>query len=196
MTAITTMPMDAAAGLPARHAITVDEYLRMGEARILAPNGRYELIAGEIIDMPPIGPPHASKTNRLIDRLTGAVRGRAIVSAQNPVILGDLSAPQPDLAVLRYRDDYYATAHPGPNDVLLLIEVADTSLTHDRTIKLPLYARFRIPEVWIIDLQGGHLDVHRAPDGECYSCRFRVSELSQVEVAALPECAIDCRGLF
>jgi Uma2 family endonuclease len=197
MTAITTMQGDASlCGLPARHAITVDEYLRMGEAGVLAPDGRYELIAGEIIDMPPIGPAHASKTNRLVDLFTAAVRGRAIVSAQNPVILGDLSAPQPDLALLRYRDDYYAEAHPGPADVLLLIEIADSSLSHDRETKLPLYARFQIPEVWLIDLQGGHLDVHRAPGGGRYRARFRVTDLSHVEVASVPDLVLDCRDLF
>ena len=123
---------------PSRHPITVGENFRMGEAGILTPDTRCELIEGEIVDMAPIGPPHARKTNRLADRLSAAVRGKAIVSARNPVVLDDLSAPQPDLALLRCRDDYYAQVHPGPSDVLLLIEVADTSLAHDRDTKLPL----------------------------------------------------------
>lgn len=182
--------------LPVRHAITVDEYLRMGAAGILAPDARCELIEGEIIDRPPIGPAHASRTNRLVEILTLAVRGKAIVSTQNPIILGDLSAPQPDLALLRYREDYYAQAHPAAADILLLIEVADTSLPHDRNTKLPLYARFQIPEVWIIDIRGGHLDVHRTPDAERYTCQFRVTDLSRVDVAALPELVLDCSGLF
>jgi Uma2 family endonuclease len=181
---------------PSRHPITVSEYFRMGEAGVLDPETRCELVEGEIIDMPPIGPPHASKINRLADLLTAAVRGRAIVSAQNPVILGDLSAPQPDLALLRYRDDYYSQAHPQPADILLLIEVADTSLAHDRDIKLPLYARFQVPEVWIVDIPGRHLDVHREPDGARYTHQFRASDLSRIEVASLPGLLLDLRGLF
>lgn len=181
---------------PTRHPMTVGEYLRMGDAGVLGPDARCELIEGEIIDMPPIGPLNASKTNRLAALLADATRGKAIVSAQNPLALGDLSAPQPDLALLRYREDYYAAAHPGPLDVLLLIEVADTSLVYDRETKLPLYARFQIPEVWIVDIPGGHLDVHRDPDGARYTHQFRVSDLSCIEIAILPGLALDLRGLF
>ena len=181
---------------PTRHRITVGEYFRMGEAGVLGPDARCELIEGEIIDMPPIGPPHASKTNRLAGLLAEAVHGKAIVSVQNPIVLGDLSVPQPDLALLRYQDTYYAEAHPGPADIVLLIEVADTSLAHDRDTKLPLYARFQIPEVWIVDIPGRHLDVHREPDGAHYTHQFRVSDLSRVEIAALPGLALDLRGLF
>lgn len=181
---------------PRRHPITVGEYFRMGETGVLDPQARVELIEGEIIDMPPIGAPHASKTNRLIDLLTAAVRGRAIVSAQNPVILGDLSAPEPDLALLRYRDDYYAQAHPRPQDILLIIEVADSSLGHDRNNKLPLYARFQVPEVWIVDIPGRHLDIHRDPEGGRYTQQFRVRDLSRVEIGVLPGRALDLRALF
>jgi Uma2 family endonuclease len=181
---------------PTRHPITLGEYVRMGEAGVLGPDVRCELIEGEIIDMSPIGPPHASKSNRLAELLFEAARGKAIVSAQNPVVLGDLSAPQPDLALLRPRDDYYAQAHPGPADILLLIEVADTSLAYDRDTKLPLYARFQVPEVWIVDIAGRHLDIHREPEGTRYTHQFRASDLSRVEVAALPGLVVDLRGLF
>lgn len=181
---------------PNRHRITVGEYFRMGEAGVLDPDARCELIEGEIIDMSPTGPPHASATNRLAALLADAVRGRAIVSAQNPLVLGDLSAPQPDLALLRHRDDYYARAHPGPADTLLLIEVSDTSLAHDRDTKLPLYARFLIPEVWIVDISGCHLDIHREPDGTRCTLQLRASDLSRIGIAALPELVLDLRGLF
>ncbi len=107
-----------AVAVPRRHPITVTEYFRMGETGILDPQARVELIEGEIVDMPPIGAPHASKTNRLLDLLSAAVRGQAIVSAQNPVILGELSAPEPDLALLRYRDDYYVQAHSKVDQAL------------------------------------------------------------------------------
>jgi len=182
--------------VPSRHAITVAEYFRMGEAGVLDPDIRCELIEGEIVDMPPIGPSHASKTNRLNSILAGALRGRAIVSAQNPVVLGGLSAPQPDLALLRDREDYYAEAHPGPGDILLLVEVADSSLAHDRNTKLPLYARFSIPEVWIIDVAGGHLDVHRDPDGPLYTHRFRPADLSRIGLVAFPDLVLDLSTLF
>jgi Uma2 family endonuclease len=183
-------------GGPSRHPITVGEYFRMGEASILGPDVRCELIEGEIIDMPPIGPPHASKTARLADVLSAALRGEAIVWTQNPIVLGGLSAPQPDLALLRYRDDYYAQAHPEPADILLLIEVADTSLAHDRDTKLPLYARFQIPEVWIVDIPGRHLDIHREPDEARYTHQFRVSDLSRVEIASFPGLVLDLSGLL
>lgn len=197
MTALTAESASSfSAGLPTKHAISVDEYLRMGEAGILALDRRCELIEGDIIDMPPIGPSHASKTNRLVDRLTEAVRGRTIVSPQNPILLGDLSAPQPDLALLRYRGDYYAQAHPGASDVLLLIEIAETSLSYDRDIKLPLYARFQVPEVWIIDSRGGCLDSYQEPDSAGYARQLRVRDLSRVGIAALPDILLDLRVLF
>jgi len=181
---------------PRRHPITVSEYFRMGETGVLDPDARVELIEGDLIDMPPIGPIHAGKTNRLNHLLTTAVGDAAIVSTQNPVVLGRLTAPQPDLALLRYRADYYEQTHPGPDDCLLLIEVAETSLAHDRRIKLPLYARFRIPEVWIIDCPGRHLDIHQDPDEGRYTRRLRVADLSRVEIAALPGVLLDLRTLF
>ncbi len=195
-TANATRAEPAPALCPSRHPITVGEYFRMGEAGVLDPDARCELIEGEIIDMRPIGPLHASKTNRLTDLLTEAVRGKAILSAQNPVVLGDLSAPQPDLSLLRYCDDYYAQAHPGPDDILLLVEVADTSLAHDRNTKLPLYARYLVPEVWIIGIPGRHLDVHREPDGTRYTRQFRASDLSRMEIAAQSGLVLDLHTLF
>ncbi|WP_295435690.1 Uma2 family endonuclease [uncultured Thiodictyon sp.] len=181
---------------PKRHAITVNEYFRMGETGVLGPDARVELIEGDLIDMPPIGPIHAGKTNRLNRLLTTAVGAQAIVSTQNPVVLGRLTAPQPDLALLRYRDDYYELTHPGPEDCLLLIEVSESSLAHDRRTKLPLYARFRIPEVWIIDCPGRHFDVHLDPEEGRYTRRLRVTDLSRVEIAALPGVVLDLRTLF
>jgi Uma2 family endonuclease len=146
--------------------------------------------------MSPIGPPHASKTNRLNRIFADTFGSRVIVSVQNPIQLGDLSAPQPDLVLLRPREDFYGTAHPGANDVLLVVEVADSSLSHDRDRKLPLYARFGIPEVWLIDVAGRHLEVHRDPDGGRYTTQFRVRDLSRVEVVALPGAVLDLRSLF
>ena len=156
--------MDDADLVLTRHKLTVDDYYRMADAGILTSDDRVELIDGEIIDMPPIGQDHAGTVNRLAEALFQAFAGRAIVSTQNPIRLDDLSEPQPDFAVLRRRADFYTTGErPGSDDVLLLIEVADSSLRFDRTVKLPLYARAGIPEVWIVDLRRRVVDVHRAP---------------------------------
>jgi Uma2 family endonuclease len=181
---------------PKRHPITVREYLRMGETGVLDPDARIELIEGELFDMPPIGPPHSSRVNRLIRLFSQAVGDAAIVSAQNPLVLGDLSAPQPDVALLRWREDFYEEAHPGPEDILVLVEVADSTLAHDRDRKLPLYARFAVPEVWLVDVAGSHLDVYRKPEEGAYTTRFRVHDLAHVGVAALPGVELDLRSLF
>jgi len=181
---------------PRRHPITVQEYFRMGETGVLAPDARIELLEGEIIDMMPIGPPHASLVTRINRLLERAVEDAALVSPQNPITLGERSAPQPDIALLRPRDDFYASAHPGPADILLLVEVADSSLAYDRDEKLPVYARFRIPEVWIIDIRGGHLDIHRDPDGERYTTQWRASDLSGIGIAELPDIRMDLGTLF
>ena len=135
-----------------RWQFTADDYERMITAGILAEDDRVELIDGEVIAMSPIGPPHAAIVNRLNALLNRRFAGAAIVSVQNPIRLNDYSEPQPDLAVLRPRDDFYAQSHPTASDILLLVEVADTSLAYDRTEKLPRYAQESIPEVWLVDL--------------------------------------------
>lgn len=184
-----------AAQLPMRHPITVREYLRMAETGVLDPEARIELIEGELFDMPPIGPPHSSRVKRFIRLFSQAVGDAAIVSAQDPVVLGDLSAPQPDVALLRWREDFYEQAHPGPGDILLLVEVADSTLAHDRDRKLPLYARFGVPEVWLVDVAGKHLDVFRDPQEGAYTTRFRVHDLAHVGITALPKLELDLRSL-
>ena len=136
----------------ARRYFTVDEYHRMGEAGIFSEDDRVELLEGEILMMSPIGSRHVASVNRLLMDLTNLLRGRAIVSVQNPVVLNDFSEPEPDIAILRRRDDFYAEAHPTAAEVLLIIEVADTSVAYDHDIKLPAYARSAVPEVWIVDL--------------------------------------------
>jgi Uma2 family endonuclease len=138
--------------LPHKHRLTRDEYYRMAETGILAPDARVELVEGEIIDMAPIGSPHAARVSRLAKIFTLALAERAIVNVQNPLVLNEYSEPEPDITVLRYREDFYAGGHPRPEDVLLVIEVADTSLQYDRDVKLPLYAAHGIPEYWLVDL--------------------------------------------
>ena len=162
--------MNEIATLPARHKIDVDSYYRMAELGILRREDRVELIEGDIIDMAPIGQDHEASVIGMTHALVRACGDRALVSTQNSVRLGKWSAPQPDFAVLRYRDDYYRTGdRAGPQDVLLLIEVADSSLHFDRTVKLPLYARSNIAEVWIVDLKTRVLATYREPGADGYA---------------------------
>src|SRR6266581_3181743 len=133
----------------AQHRFSVGEYYRMAEAGILHPDARVELLDGRIIDMSPIGPFHGGVTKRLIRFFTALAKGRWIVSAQDPVHLDEYSEPQPDLMLLKPDADDYTSRHPRPEDVLLLVEVPDTTLAFDREQKLPIYARAGISEVWI-----------------------------------------------
>ena len=153
---------------PMRHLFTVAEYEQMGESGLLPDDRRLELLGGEIIEMPPMGPPHASSVARLT-HLMGrlGVADRALLWAQLPMVLSDLSMPEPDLALLHPREDFYASTRPRPADVLLLIEVSDTSSRYDRTVKRSLYAAAGIAEYWIIDIPGGVVDVavEPTPDG-------------------------------
>ena len=150
-----------------RRTWTVDEYHRMAEARVLREDDRVELIEGEIVEMSPIGSDHARCVNRLTALLVPPGGARAIVSVQNPVRLSPRSEPQPDLSLLRWREDFYPEG-PTPADVLLVIEVAAGSLLFDQRVKVPLYARAEIPEVWIIDLDAGQVEVHTGPSGGGY----------------------------
>ncbi len=161
--------MDQATAEPARPKLDVDDYHRMASAGLLGEDDRIELIEGELIAMAPIGQGHAAVVGSLAEALFTACGGRAIVWPQNPIRLDRRSEPQPDLALLRRRADFYATGErPGPADVLLVVEVADSSLGFDRTVKLPLYARAGIGELWIVDLKRRVLDAYRTPSGDGY----------------------------
>ncbi len=168
----------------------------MGEAGVFAPDARLELIEGGIVEMAPIGSRHAGAVNTL-NRLFGRLAGeRAIVAVQNPVIIGDRSVPQPDLALLKPRADSYSSAHPTPADVLLVVEVADTTLAFDIGTKLPMYARSSIPEVWVVDLQECALRVFRDPSASGYRTSFTASGEDSVSAAVLPEITIALPALF
>jgi len=160
--------MDMAVTLK-RRRFTVDEYHRMGEAGILSEDEPVELIAGEIVVREPIGSRHAGTVNRLNRLWTSRLGERAVVQIQNPIELPEEdSEPQPDVALLRPRADFYTAAHPVAADVLLLIEVADSSLTVDRRVRMPLYARAAIPEAWILDLTADRVEVYRVPTADAY----------------------------
>jgi Uma2 family endonuclease len=170
----------------ARRPITVGEFLRMGDVGILNPRDRVELIEGELIAMAPIGANHTGTIIALNDALTAATRGRALVSPQNPVQLNDRCLPQPDYAVLVPRADHYRTAHPGPHEVLLLIEVADSSLDYDRDVKRRLYARYGIPELWIVNLKTAEVEICRSPEMDGYSSIATAGRNDVLEPERLP----------
>jgi len=189
--------MDDAAVLPARHKLNVDEYYRLGEAGILGEDDRVELIDGEILDMSPIGPGHEATVSGLTQTLVMVCIGRAIVSPQNSILLGPWSAPQPDLAVLRSRADFYSTGErAGPEDVLLLIEVADSSLHYDRTVKVPLYARAGIAELWIVDLKRRVVEAYRVPAGAAYRETTTHQRGGEIALALAPEIVVKLDLIF
>ena len=178
-------------GVPvARHRFTVKDFYRMAEVGILSQHDHVELLDGEIVDMTPIGSRHAACVNRLNSLLADLLGQRAIVSVQNPIDLGPDSEPQPDLAVLRPRADFYGEAHPGPEDILMVIEVADTSADFDRTVKLPLYARAGIREAWVVDLGSESVEVHQGPAERGYQSVEALRRGQRLVPQAFPDLAL------
>jgi Uma2 family endonuclease len=175
-----------AAVLPQKHAITINEWQKMVAANAFSPKNRIELINGEILEMPPIGCNHAGHVKRLTRLFAPLLIEKAIISVQDPLQLGDLSEPQPDFMLLRQDANFYTTHHPQAEDVLLLVEVAESSLNYDRERKQRLYALFGIPEYWLINLNNESLEVYRQPVDENYQQKFtlyygEVFNLSQIE---------------
>jgi len=175
---------------PAKKWFNVTDYYRMADTGILTGKDHVELIEGEIIKMSPIGSRHAACVNRLTAYLHAVVQNAAIVSVQNPVHLDEYSEPEPDLTLLKPRKDFYANAHPLPADVLLIIEVSDTSFEYDRDIKLPLYAKAGIPEVWLIDLQNEKIEIHRQPVANRYKISTAHKRGASFQSAAIADASI------
>lgn len=179
-----------------RHRLTVEQYHRMAETGVLARDARVELIEGVIVDMAPIGSRHAAAVNKLTRALTAAVGGRAIVSVQNPIRLGDRSEPQPDLALLRPRENFYADAPPTAADTLLIIEVSQATTAYDRQVKVPLYAQHGVPEVWIVDLDFSLVRFYRTPQADRYVDISATETPGPTSVLMLPGVTIDLSGLL
>ena len=174
---------------PKRRLFTVDEVLAMDRAGIFHPEERIELLDGEIIVMPPIGEPHADGTARLGSDLIYELHDLALVRVQAPVRVNDNTLPEPDIAVVRLRDDYHL-AHPSPADVLLLIEVADSSLQMDREVKLARYAAAGIPEVWIVNLRARQVEGYSDPVAGSYRSRRVVTAEGSISPLAFPDVAL------
>jgi Uma2 family endonuclease len=179
-----------------RRLFTTKEYHQMAEAGILAEDDRTELIQGEIVAMSPIGVRHAACVKRITELLTFHFRNKAIVSIQDPLRLDDMTELQPDAALLKYRDDYYVKAALTGDDVLLLIEVSDSTLAYDRVTKLPLYARAQIPEVWLVNLVDNLLEVYCAPQGDEYTEFRRVYRQDTAVPLAFPNTPIPANNLI
>jgi len=175
----------------AKHYFTVSEYERMGETGVFAPDARVELIEGEIVEMSPIGSRHAACVELVAETLTMQFQGKAIVRIQNPIVLNDFSEPQPDVAVLHFRTDRYRTAHPRPNEVLLVIEVSDTTYPYDRNVKIPLYARAGIAEALIFNLPEEEREYFSQPEAGTYQSRRVLKSGERFESAKVNGLTLD-----
>ena len=181
--------------LQPRHRWTVMEYHKMAEVGLLNEDSRVELIDGEIIEMAPIGSEHAGHNNYLMNFLAYRLYGKAVVAGQNPVALGSYEEPQPDIAVLRWRNDAYRGALPHAEDILLIIEISDSTLRYDRDVKVPLYAKNGIPEVWLLDIQNRQLEIYCEPRNGVYQQR-RNQCTGKIAPILCPDAVIDLELLF
>jgi len=180
---------------PRQHRITVDEYHRMAEVGLLAPDARVELIEGVIIDMAPIESAHGMAVDLFTELLVTAVRGRAIVRAQGAIQLSRWSEPQPDIALLKPRKDRYRGSNPEGGDIFLVVEVSESSLKYDLDTKSRLYARHGVPELWVVDVEGGVLHFFRSRTDLCYVDVSSTSEPGVLQVPSL-DATIDLSALF
>lgn len=168
-----------------RRSFTVAEYERMGQFGIFSEGERVELVNGEIIKMSPIGKRHAAVVGHLTQIIALLIQRTAILWVQNPIRLSDRSEPQPDLMVLKPRPDFYETSRPTPEDVLLVIEVSDTTLDYDRKVKVPLYARAGVPETWLVNLGEERIEVYANPAGAAYQTAESYARGDELQARAL-----------
>lgn len=173
-----------------RRKFTVEQYHKMAESGILTENDRVELIQGEVIEMSPIGRRHASCVARLTRLFTLRLGETAIVWPQNPIELDDTSEPQPDLTLLQPRPDFYESGHPQPEDIFLIVEVADTTAKFDRGVKIPLYAKDNIAEVWLVDINQQCIEVYRQPSPTGYKNVQTFQRGQTLSIQAFPDIEI------
>ena len=168
----------------------------MGEAGILKPTDRVELIRGEIVEMSPIGRRHYAFVNNLNQLLAVRLAGRAIVAVQGPIALADDTEPEPDVAIIRRRRVPYKEREAYAEDALLLIEVAESSLAYDRSTKLRLYAEAGIPEYWVVDCATESIEVHRSPDAGGYRDVSRLTGSASASLLAFPDVRVTLAEIF
>jgi Uma2 family endonuclease len=179
-----------------KRKFTVEQYHKMVESGILTENEHVELIRGEVAEMVPIGRRHAAYVRRLNPIFSEKLSQRALVDIQNPVELDNTSEPQPDVALLRPRSDFYETRHPQPADIFLIVEVADTTAKSDREVKIPLYAEDGIPEVWLVNINEQCLEVYRKPSAEGYQEIQKLQRGQKVSIEAFPDVEIAIDEIF
>lgn len=174
-----------------RRRFTVAELLHLAKIGFLGDDERVELIRGEIVEMSPISEGHASSVMRLTSLLSTEFGQRALLNVQNPIQLDDDTLPQPDVALLRPRDDFYSRRHPGPEDVLLLIEVSDTTLPYDRRVKAALYSAAGVLEYWLINLPKRIIEVYRQPQPEGYRTMTRYAPGETLSPLVFPDVVLN-----
>jgi Uma2 family endonuclease len=180
----------------AKRLFNVHEYERMVEAGILTEDDRVELIEGEIVEMSPIGMRHAACVKRLNSLLAARASSAAIISIQDPIVLDDLSEPQPDVALLKPRTDFYEQGHPRASEALLVIEVADTTVQSDRLVKMPLYARAGIVEVWLVNLNDERIEVYTQPAGGAYESVKYAGRGESIDAQSVAGLTLDVDAVF
>jgi len=182
---------------PTRYRFTVAQYHRLGETGVLSAEDRVELIEGGLVAMAPMGSWHAYIVNRLNELLVLGLAGRAFVTVQSPLVLGNHSEPEPDILLLRPPASRYRDALPVAADVALLIEVSDTTAHYDHNTKLPLYAHHGIPEVWVVERDPRQVMVYREPNTSEGSYRnIRTVSASTLSPGAFPAVGVDLDSLF
>ncbi|MEM7736489.1 MAG: Uma2 family endonuclease [Deinococcota bacterium] len=179
-----------------KHRFSTDDYHSMIDAGILTENDRVELIEGDVIETAAIGSRHAACVKRTAELLRDALNKRALLGVQDPVILGDDSEPEPDLSVLVSNNAFYADAHPTASDIYLLIEVADSSLVYDMTVKLPLYARAGVPEVWLVNLVQNRVMVYRDLSSSGYTTEMSLTAGDSLSPVAFTDVVLDVASVL
>lgn len=175
---------------------TVETYEKMIKGEIFTPQDKVELINGEIVEMSPIGLKHATTVIRLTNLFPLFFQDKALVSVQNSIILNDYSQPEPDLVLLKNREDFYEQKRPSSEDIFLLIEVSDSTLKYDQEIKLPLYAENHIQETWIINLNNSSIEVYRQPENNFYQQQKILTKKDKISCLAFPEIEINIGKLI
>jgi len=183
-------------GFYKKHLTNLAEWRKLGEANIFPPESRLELINGEIIEMAPIGSHHASHLKRLINVFSSLTKDSAIIAAQDPLELGDLSEPEPDFMLLHPSSNFYYDNHPTANNVFLLVEIADSSLKFDQNQKLRLYALHNIPEYWLLNTQDCCLEVYRQPYNGLYAEKTTLRAGDKITLSQLNDISINIADIL
>jgi Uma2 family endonuclease len=179
-----------------KRLFTVDEYHKMAEAGILNEDDRVELIEGEIVKMSPIGVSHMACVNRLTVILVELLRRRAIVSVQNPINLYDHTELQPDVALLKFREDFYADKPPAATDTLLIIEVSDSTISDDQRYKVPKYARAGIPEAWLVNICKQVIEAYSSLHNGAYQQRRRAQRGATLVTPGFPDVTLTVNDIL